>query len=98
MRTLKADGYRCKCKTKLYIVLLKILQDHCRPNGAVVTRLTRNEKIIGSIPILGTSSSFGMYITFWMSSKYYLTELIKLYTLRGHMSFGVYNIHTSYAS
>ena len=23
------------------------------PNGAVVTRLTRNEKIIGSIPILG---------------------------------------------
>lgn len=36
-----------------YKKLLKQLHDICRPNGAVVTRLTRNEKIIGSIPILG---------------------------------------------
>lgn len=33
----------------------------CRPNGAVVTRLTRNEKIIGSIPILGIDSRFVMH-------------------------------------
>lgn len=34
------------------------------PNGAVVTRLTRNEKIIGSIPILGMMSTFGRSLLF----------------------------------
>lgn len=36
----------------VYIVY-EDFQNIVRPNGAVVTRLTRNEKIIGSIPILG---------------------------------------------
>lgn len=55
------------------------MYDRCSPNGAVVTRLTRNEKIIGSIPILGIESSFGTDLTFWMSLMYYSTDLIKLY-------------------
>lgn len=46
----------------------------------MVTRLTRNEKIIGSIPILGIESSFGDESYFLDVTKmYYSTDLIKLY-------------------
>lgn len=61
------DTHRCKCKPNVIYKLLKPSHNRRRPNGAVVTRLTRNEKIIGSIPILGIELSFGMDLTFWMS-------------------------------
>lgn len=55
------EFYERSCEVAVYLtdyIIILILFKVERPDGAVVTRLTRNEKIIGSIPILGIASLF----------------------------------------